>query len=356
MTRKRVSIPTPAPEPTPAPSIPRKPTMQDVANVAGVSLKTVSRVVNNEPNVESATAARVQAAIQEMGFRRNEIARSLRPGQTTSTLGLVTEDISNPFYSSLARGIEEVARGRGCLVIAGSSEEDALREKELVNTLLQRSVDGLLVVPAAGDHTYLNAQRISEPVVFMDRPPEGIQADMVLLDNRGGAYQAVEHLIARGHSRIAFVDGHPYVHTGLERMNGYRQALAAANITYDRSLVVVGCHDPQQAEQATLNLLKLPNPPTAIFATNNRLSIGVLKGLTSSGKWLDLAGFDDFELADMLPFEVTVVRYDTIQMGRVAAEMLFARLDGDTSPPQTRIIEVEVVVRGPGRVGLPSGY
>src|ERR687895_732453 len=206
-----------------------RPTMRDVASLAGVSLKTVSRVINDEPGVAVATAARVGDAIQELGFERNDLARSLRQGRTSSTLGLVIEDVSNPFYSSIAQAVEAAARERGYLLITASCEEDPDRERELVQALLRRRVDALLLVPASRDHEYL-ARAGGTPVVFLDRPPVGLDADCVLLDNFGGARRAVEHLIAHGHERIAMVGDTAELFTAAERLAGYREALAAARV------------------------------------------------------------------------------------------------------------------------------
>src|SRR3954468_21936091 len=171
-----------------------RPTMRDVALAAGVSLKTVSRVINDEPGVASATADRVAAAISELGFQRNDLARSLRQGRSSSTLGLVIEDVANPFYSAIAQAVEAEARDHGYMLITASCEEDPARERELVQALLRRRVDALLLVPASRDHEYLARNEI--PVVFLDRPPTGLDADCVLLDNLGGARSAVEHLLA----------------------------------------------------------------------------------------------------------------------------------------------------------------
>src|SRR5919106_6147252 len=183
-----------------------RPTMRDVASRAGVSLKTVSRVINDEPGVAVATAARVGDAIDELGFQRNDLARTLRQGRSSGTLGLVIEDVANPFYSAIAQAVEAAARARGFMLITGSCEEDADRERELVQALLRRRVDALLLVPASRDHAYLaRVLGAGTPVVFIDRPPEGTEADTVLLDNLGGARAAVDHLLAQGHRRIAFV-------------------------------------------------------------------------------------------------------------------------------------------------------
>src|ERR671916_317411 len=178
-----------------------RPTIRDVAERAGVSLKTVSRVINAESGVTPATAGRVTDAIAELGFERNDLARSLRHGRSSHTLGLVIEDVSNPFYSAVAQAVEAAARDRGFLLITASAREDAVRERELVAALERRRVDSLLLIPAGPDHRYMDGVR----AVFLDRPPRGIEADTVLLDNVGGARAAVEHLIAHGHTRIACV-------------------------------------------------------------------------------------------------------------------------------------------------------
>src|SRR6266536_1570426 len=179
-----------------------RPTMRDVAKAAAVSLKTVSRVVNDEGGVRPETAARVHEAIVTLGFRRNDMARVLRQGRSSGTLGLVIEDVANPFYSDITRAVERVARSRGYLVIAGSSDEDPERERDLVRTLCERRVEGLLIVPAGDDHRFLLPDlHVGMAVVFMDRPPGGIQADTILIDNVDGARQATEHLLAHGRGR-----------------------------------------------------------------------------------------------------------------------------------------------------------
>src|SRR5919112_5958264 len=188
--------------------------MRDVAHTAGVSLKTVSRVINAETGVAPATAARVAAAIDTLGFERNDLARSLRQGGSSATLGLVIEDVANPFYANVAQAVEAAARDRGFLLITASAREDAERERELAAALLRRRVDALLIVPAGPDHRYLSTAR----AVFLDRPPEGIDADTVLLDNVGGARSAVEHLIAQGHTRIACVADDDHLYTVRQRI------------------------------------------------------------------------------------------------------------------------------------------
>jgi LacI family transcriptional regulator len=339
---------------TPLPPVQARPTMRDVAREAGVSLKTVSRVVNGEPGVGADTAARVTAAIEALGYRRNEIARSLRPGQASATVGLVIGDVGNPFYSTIARAVEEVARRYRHLLITASSEDDPEREREVVQALTRHRVDGLLIVPAGGggEQLYLQAEfRLGTPLVFVDRPPVGVEADTILIDNVGGARLAVEHLLAHGHRRIGVVGDAPSFSTVQERLEGYRQALAAAAIPFDESLVRLSPHDTAEAESVAGALLSGRDHVTAIFATNNRMSIGVLRALrTHRRSPVALVGFDDFELADMLWTPVTVVRHDTAEMGRLAAERLFARLAGDDSPPKRLVLPTVLVPRGSGEI------
>lgn len=324
-----------------------RPTMKDVAETAGVSLKTVSRVVNGEPRVGADTTARVTEAIARLGFRRNDLARSLRRAHASSTLGLITEDVANPFYSAIARAVEDVARSRGYVVITASSEENPEREQDLVATLLSRQVEGLLLVPAGHDHRYLEPElALGTRLVFLDRPPGGLAVDAVLIDNAGGARAGVEHLLAQGHRRIGFVGDVPQMHTLAQRLEGYRAAHAARGVALDERLIRLGAHDVAQAEAATRELLALPDPPTALFATNNRLSIGALRALRRADPQPALVGFDDFELADMLSVAVTVVRHDPAEMGRTGAELLFARLDGADGPPRTEVLSTELVTHG----------
>ena len=329
--------------------------MRDVASTAGVSLKTVSRVVNREDGVRPATAARVEAAIAHLGFARNDVARSLRHGRA-SALGLVIEDVANPFYSAIARTVEDAARARSHILITGSCEEDAERERELVLRLLRRSVDALLIVPAGDDHRYLAPEiGAGTPIVFLDRPPHGVEADTVLLDNVGGARAAVEHLLRHGHERIAYVGDKPPLYTASERLAGYLAALHDAGLRPDDGLVSAGSHDAASAERAARELLALPadRRPTALFTANNRNTVGVLRALRDGDETVALVGFDDFELADMLPVPVTVVRHDPAEMGRMAAAMAYERLDGDDGLPRRRTIDCAVVARGSGELRAP---
>jgi LacI family transcriptional regulator len=325
--------------------------MTDVAVAAGVSLKTVSRVVNNEPGVRPETAALVSEAIERLGFRRNAIARTLRRGQRSHMLGLVIEDVSNPFYSKIFRGVEEIARNVGFLVITASSGGEPEREPELVQLLCERRVDGLLIVPAAGNHRYLLPEvRAGTGLVFIDRPPALIDADAVVLDNVGGARTAVRHLLELGHRRIAMIGDEKRIFTAAERLHGYRDALAAAGQPFDPSLVRLGAHDADAAAAAVRDVLTIADPPTAIFTANNRITVGAIGVLRPEGPRAALVGFDDFELAESLATPTTVVAYDAEELGRKAAELLLLRLAGDQRPPQRVVLPTRLIERESGEL------
>src|SRR4051794_1200858 len=298
--------------------------MRDVASTAGVSLKTVSRVVNEEPGVAQETARRVTAAIERLGFTRNELARSLRHGRA-GAIGLVIEDVANPFYSSLARAVEDAAHARGHLLLTGSCGEDPARERDLVLRFLRRAVDAVLMVPAGEDHRYLRAELAGPdhaPIVFLDRPPVGIDVDTVLGDSRGGARTAIEHLAAQGHQRIAVITDDDRVWTARERVAGATEALRAAGVPIDADLILPGAHDADRAEGIVRDVLVLPveRRPTALFTPNTRIPVGAVRALRglAGDDAPALVGFDDFELADMLATPVTVVRQSPAEMGRLA--------------------------------------
>jgi LacI family transcriptional regulator len=321
--------------------------MVDVARHAGVSLKTVSRVVNKAPNVQQELVDRVLAAVDELGFRRNQLASALRSGQQTSTVGLLIEEIANPFYATIAQVAAEVAAGFDSLLIMASSEEDPVREERLLRDLCARRVDGLLVVPAGYDHSFLRTEvEQGIPVVFLDRPAGGLVADTVLLDNRGGARAGVEHLLGQGHRRIGVLLDSIGVYTMRERLAGAQEALDAAGLPYDESLVCDGVRDPVTAAQAVARMLDSPDPPTAFFALNNRITVGVVQELWQRNSRAAVVGFDDFELSHLMPLPLTVIAYDTRQLARQAAELLFARIAKENLWPRTVVLPTTLVRRG----------
>jgi LacI family transcriptional regulator len=326
--------------------------MVDVARRARVSLKTVSRVVNREAGVATDTAERVRAAIEALGFRRHDGAAHLRSGSTTASLGVVLMDVADPFYSALTRAVEEVAIGHGFLVFAGSSDEDVERERQLALALCARRVDGLLVVPAGSDQRYLRAEvAAGTPVVFVDRPGVGVAADAVLVDNAGGVRTAVEHLAAHGHRRIAFLGDNPAIYTARERLRGFQQGMAALGRAGDPRLVEMGPHTPQSVQAALGRFRSERHPATALVTGNNRITVLVLRALAAMRGWHPaLIGFDDLELADLLRPSLTVIEQDASELGRIAAELLFARIAGDRRPIRRVVLPTRLVPRGSGEL------
>ncbi|MEY9839992.1 LacI family transcriptional regulator [Streptacidiphilus sp. EB103A] len=330
-----------------------RPTMKDVAARARVGLKTVSRVVNDEPGVTPETAARVRSAITELGFRRNDSARMLRKGRTAS-VGLLLEDIGDPFYSVLSRAVEAVARSHGSLLFTGSSSEHPQRERELALAFCARRVDGLVIVPAGDDHRYLLPElEAGTAAVFVDRPAERIEADAVLSDNAGGAREGTWHLIRQGHRRIGFLGDQPQIHTAAERLRGYRGAMAAAGLPLDPDQVAMGPTDPATVAAALDRLTTGPRPVTALLTGNNRITLEVLRRLPLLTYRPALVGFDDLELAELLVPGLTVVAQDPAALGQTAADLLFRRLDGDTGPPRTVRLATRLIPRGSGETAAP---
>jgi len=328
--------------------------MNDVAALAGVSLATVSRVINGNAAVRPDLARRVESAVEALGYRRDLTASTLRRSDRASaSIGLIIEDVANPFFSTVHRGVEEVARARQVLTFAASSDEEPERERELAEALAARGVDGLVIVPCSRDQGYLLRDRQNGlQLVFVDRPPRFLDADAVVSDSAGGARAAVEHLVAAGHRRIAFLGDRPAVFTAAERRRGYREALAAASIEVDEGLERVGLVDGDAARAAALELLAAPAPPTALFTGQNLITIGALHALRERGlqHTVALVGFDDIVLADVVEPGITVVAQDPRALGHQAAELLFSRLDGNAGDSRLVVVPTTLIARGSGEI------
>jgi LacI family transcriptional regulator len=331
--------------------------MKEVAAVAGVSLSTVSRVVNGGEGVRADLVAKVRDAVELLGYRHNITASSLRrsDGQSAS-IGLIFEDVSNPFFGAVHRGVEDVARPRGVLALAGSTDEDPGRERELAEAFAARGVDGLVVVPAPRDHAYLLRDRAAGmAMVFVDRPAGFIDADAVVSDNDGGAAAAVSHLAAAGHRRIGFLGDRPEIFTAAERLRGYREGLRRHGLDEDVALVRHPRFRGVDAYETTIALLREPDPPTALFTSQNLITEGAVRALHALGRQHEVAivGFDDLVLADVVDPALTVVAQDPLRLGREAAELLFSRLDGYRGPSRRVVVPTSLVVRGSGEIAAP---
>lgn len=321
-----------------------RPTMKDVALRAGVALKTVSRVVNGEPGVTPETAARVLGAIAELGFRRNESARLLRTGRT-ATIGFIADNWGDRESATLGRGVEEVAREHGFLLFAGSTDSDIVREEQLTLSLCARRVDGLVIEPNHGDHDYLKSEiEAGIAAVFVLRPPLTLDADAALVDERGAARTAVAHLIAQGHQRIGYLGGDPAAYRTRQLVAGYSEAMTAAGLRFDDAWTSL---TPQRLLNSTV---------TAVLCGSREHTALALRTLATAGgsRGIAILGFGAFELAEYLAPGVTVMSYDPAEVGRAAAEMLFARLDGYAGPTRRVHVPATLMARGSGEQP-PSG-
>jgi LacI family transcriptional regulator len=331
----------------------RPATMRDVATMAGVGIATVSRVVNGKP-VTPDLAERVTRAAELLGYRQDLTASSLRRAdRRTHTLGLVLEDAANPFSAALHRTVEDAATERGLLVLAGSTDEDPVRERGLLKTFTGRRVDGLIVVPTGQADADLDAaRRGGTPVVCVDRPTTAPQVDAVTVDNRAGLRAAVQRLHAAGHRRIAFLGDLRTIWTAEERYAGFVEGLAEAGCVLHRSLVRRGLHGAEAAQEATRELLALAHAPTAFISGQNLLTVGARMALQELRLQhrVALIGFDDLPLAGLLEPGISVIAQDPAAIGREAAGLLFDRLDGENGPARHRVLPTRYLARGSGEI------
>lgn len=329
-------------------------TMRDVAALAGVSIKSVSRVVNRENGVSPEVSERVERAVGQLGYRHNLAASNLRRVNSRSAMvGALLQDVSNSYSSSLLRSLEDAARGRDVAIVASSLDEEPERERSLVEGLVRRRVDGLLLMPATERQDYLaDDLRDGLPVVFVDRRPNGVDADSVTVDNALGARLAVEHLMAHGHRRIAILGDLTSIQTAAARLEGFREGFRAVGLEPDPNLVDMSVRSPEDGAAAVTALMDSAAPPTAFFAARNSLAIGAIRALHHLGRAREIAlvGFDDFPLADIVDPPLTVIRQNVAAIGAAVAARLFARIDGDTSVPEHIVLRPQLVVRGSGEI------
>jgi len=322
-------------------------TMRDVAALAGVGLKTVSRVINDEPNVSAETIARVRSAAERLDYRPDIHAGNLRRSdRKTRTLGLVVGSVANPFSGAVNRGVEDVAASRGTAVFASSLDDDASREATIVGEMLRRRVDGLVLTTVRKNQSYLvPEQRRGTVLVFVDRQPTGIDADSVVTNNAEAAAVATRHLQSYGHRSIAYLGDRAELWTASERRRGF---LSAA----EPGLVIEDLHDEASAYEAALAALRSDTPPTAFFTSQNLVTIGALRALRELGLQREIAivGFDDIPLGDMIEPGITVIAQDPYAIGSLAAERVFARLDGDQSESEAHVVPGTLIIRGSGEI------
>lgn len=328
--------------------------MREVASLSGTSLKTVSRVFNSVPTVDPVLRDQVLKAAKKLNYIPNMTAGSLRrTNGKTNTIGILLEDIANPFSSALYRIYEDFAAEHGYIVLAGSLDENPERELELVNLFISRRVDGLLLAPSGTDHAYLKPQvRNGVHIGFVDRPPINFEADVVLSTNAEGSYEAVQHLISFGHKKIAFLGDDPQIYTARERYEGYAKALKDAKIALNKSYIFRGFESEEVAIATIRELLRSADAPTAFFASQNLLTMVVLKALRAEGleKQIALVGFDDLPAAELLTPGVTLVKQDIGEIGRRSIQMLFDRINGQSSKYTTEVVPTTLIPMGSGEI------
>ncbi|MCC6169372.1 MAG: LacI family DNA-binding transcriptional regulator [Caldilineaceae bacterium] len=332
-------------------------TLRDVAQHAGVSPKTVSNVLNDWPYVTDETRAKVQASIEALGYRQSILAAGLRSGRT-KTIGVVIPDITNPFFGQVVRGCEDVLYAAGYSIFLCNTNEDAVKERAYLDSLVSRGVDGLLLFGARADSAALAALVPGDlPIVAEDSPAHDLNTTVIEIDNRGGAALATRHLLESGHRRIAHLGGPSERAAATGRQEGYRQALESAGIGYDPALVVRCRPTLRGGYHAALHLLGRhigqhigEPPPTALFCYNDLMAVGAMVacrrlGLTIPGD-LALVGFDDIAIASLVTPILTTVRVQQYQLGRLASDLLLQRLAGSGDVASQVKFPVELIVRG----------
>jgi len=325
--------------------------MTDVAKLAGVSTMTVSRVLNDSANVTDDTRDRVIKAVDKLQYQRNEIARSLRE-QTSRQIGILIPNLYDPFFATCAHAITVVVKERAYSMVLSTTDEDPRTEYEQANSMLRRGIDGLVVIPTAsvkGLPSLRDPEFAHLPIVTLDRPVEGSPYDRVLVQNKLGAQLGVDHLIELGHKHIAFFGLSAPLYTMRTRQQGYRDAMLTKGL---RPLEILVSDVLRDTQTALREVLASRHPPTAVFGANNLITRHLLHSLQTLGLHpphpLALVGFDDFESADLLRPGITVVRQPAESMGRLAGELLFARLakGGLDAPTKKMMLSVELIVRG----------
>lgn len=329
----------------------KRPTVSEVAKLAGVGTTTVSRVINGSQRVDPKTKERVRRAIEKLGYTPNEAARTLRGGRTR-TIGLLIPSIADPFFSSCAEAAQAVARANDSLLIVVTTQNDPHTEVENVNALMRHRADGLIIAPANSQSVALRdvLQRLTVPVVAMDRPLSGSRIPSVVADNFTGATQATRHLIDHGRRHIVCLTGEATLYTIRERMRGYRKAVESAGLP---CILDTSIKNYRSAEYALESMLAGADPPDAIFTLKNSTTVYTFEALQKLGVSVPgtvaLVGYDDFELADTVRPSITVVQQPIEEIGRIAAEILFEELTAadqeERHTPPSRRQQVQLQTR-----------
>lgn len=329
-------------------------TIRDVARLAEVGTKTVSRVMNGEPNVAPATAERVRRAAATLQYVPDLSAGNLRrTDRRTQTLGLLVGNVASPFFASIHRAVEDATAPRGIAVFTSSSDEDEAMERRAVGAFLRRRVDGLILASTISSQAYLAVERDrGTPLVFIDRVPDGIDADAVVSDNAAATARITRHLVRHGHRRIGLLLDRSSIWTARERRRGVLEEAARSGLAGDAIQVVPDLTTEEEASQAVHRLVRAPDPPTAVIAAQDLLLHGAVRALhhLRLQRHVALVGFDDVALADVVEPGITVLAQRPSHVGRLAADRLFARINGWDGPPETIEVATDLIERGSGEI------
>lgn len=334
---------------TTEPTVPRRPRLQEVSEAAGVSIKTVSRALRGDAGVRESTRQRIVAEADRLGFQLNDVAAGLRrKGQAMTTIGVTLGDCMNPFFAPILRGIHAIAAERGYLVLTADAQNDPALERRQIQSFFAHRVAGLVIAPVGDDLGYLaHEAAYGSAIVFVDSPPPGLggSMDSVTTSNEASTRRGVEHLLAAGRRRIAFL-GHPRRGSGArERWAGYVAALTAAGLPVDPALVRDELITEEDARRAAGEVL-IKAEPDAIFVDNNRLCVGLIQSEAFVAARPDVVSFDDFPLA--AAFGITVIDSLPYEVGRAGAELLFDRLADPAAPTRRRELEAKLIINSTG--------
>ena len=329
-------------------------TMRDVARVAGVSAKTVSRVFNEDPHVTAETRDRVRWAMQKLDYVPNLLARSFRAGADPA-VGLAVPDIADPFFAAMTSSIEIDLVGRGMAVVVSSLSQGAERERSALEALLRRQISGLIVACASEDQSYLAPWQARTPMVFVDRPPRGLSGVYVIEDDLGGARETVAHLARHGHQRVAFLGISTPITTIQRRLKGYRSAVAENGLDDRPDLICMPTESADEAAAELVKRLEAPDAPTAVFSANTLCTMALVPALQRAERTdIALVGFGDFPMAADLTPAVTVVDQDPAGLGRIAVERLIQRIQDPRAQVRRRtVLPVRLIPRGSGELSPP---
>ncbi|NRR32243.1 LacI family DNA-binding transcriptional regulator [Oxalobacteraceae bacterium] len=326
-------------------------TIKQVALVAGVSFTTVSHVLNNTRPVSPDARARVLKAAAELHYVPSALARSMK-SRTTGTIGLIIPNNTNPYFSEVARGIEDVCYAAGYSVILCNSDDDPHKQRDYVNVLLSKRCDGMILAALSQTDGEL-LQKMKVPAVLLDRAPEGLVSDVVGVDNAAGGALAAAHLLALGRRRIACISGPDEIDVSRKRIDGVQRALAEHSpaLALDPALLRTSDFSSAGGYQAALELLRLPpaQRPDALFCCNDLMAIGALRAAAELGVavpgQLAVVGFDDIDLASFVHPALSSVAQDTRELGRITARCLLARILEPDAPPQQHVVVPSLRVR-----------